>query len=109
MTQQERDPQSLVASMQWERVALEPDPEIVAEIDEELPDAWLQTLENTVALELEQEVLQPIQSLSEEELNERVRNVIEELDIDMQEIMQELDTRTREPARDKQQELDFDR
>ena len=97
-----QDPQILAELQQLEgqlrqeialqRASLTPDPSEVAAIEQELPQAWQQDLH---MLELEQEieekVLEPLYGKSLSELNEGVRQVVEELDIDVEALMQEVE------------------
>lgn len=95
-----------VRGMSWETVTLEPDPAEVEAIDRQVPPEWIQTLEHDQQQAFDQEVLDPLLALSDEELQQRVRETLVELDINVHEVMQELDT----PGQDRaDQDLDFDR
>ena len=95
-----------VRGMSWETVTLEPDPAEVEAIDRQVPLEWTQTLEYDHGQEFDQEILDPLLALSDEELQERVRETLAELDINVREVMQELDTLEQDRA---DQHLDFDR
>jgi len=85
--------QSVVDQMQWPQVSLEPDPAVVEAIDLEIPSEWLQLLDTPdLEAEFDQEVLGPLSRMTDEELNTQVREVISELDIDVDTIMRELDS-----------------
>ncbi len=106
MTQDERNTQQIVRAMSWETVALEPDPAEVEKIDQQVPLAWTQTLEQEQERAFDQEVLNPLLALGDDELQQQVQEVLTEFDINVREVMQELDT----PEKDRRdQHLDFDR
>jgi len=106
MTQDQRSIEQTVGDMSWETVTLEPDPAEVEEIDRQVPPEWMQTLEHDQEQAFDQEVLDPLLVLSDEELQEQVREALTELDINVHEVMQELDTPEQDRA---DQHLDFDR
>jgi len=106
MNEDQRSIEQTVRDMSWESVALEPDPAEVEEIDRQVPPEWTQTLEHDQEQEFDQEVLDPLLALSDEELQERVRETLAELDINVHEVMQELDIPEQDRA---DQHLDFDR
>src|SRR5258708_7477084 len=95
-----------VRDMPWETVALEPNPAEVEAIDQQVPPEWTQTLEHDQEQAFDQEVLDPLRSLSDEELQQRVRETLAELDINVHAVMQELDTLEQDRV---DQDLDFDR
>ena len=106
MNEDQRSIEQTVRDMSWESVALEPDPAEVEEIDRQVPPEWTQTLEHDQEQEFDQEILDPLLALSDEELQERVRETLAELDINVHEVMQELDIPEQDRA---DQHLDFDR
>jgi len=82
-----------IDQMEWSEVSLEPDPAVVEAIEQEVPGEWLQSLEAPdLEAAFDQEVLEPLSRMTDEELNTQVREVISELDIDVETIMRELDT-----------------
>ncbi len=97
------DPQADINEIDWSHVSLEPDPTLVAEIDQALPDAWLLPLESPEA-EFDQEVLEPLYGMDNAQLNARVREVLRELDVDTRVIIDELSLENEMP----QHEIDFD-
>jgi hypothetical protein len=106
MTQDERNTQQIVRAIPWETVALEPDPAEVEKIDLQVPLEWRQTLEQEQERAFDQEVLNPLLALGDDELQQQVRETLAELDINVREVIQELDT----PEKDRRdQHLDFDR
>jgi hypothetical protein len=108
MTQEERSIEQIVHDLSWEMVALEPDPAEVEAIDRQVPPEWTQTLEHDQEQEFDQEVLDPLLALSDDELQEQVREALIELDMNMHEIMKELDAPEQQQA-DQHLDLDFDR
>src|SRR6184192_2727300 len=106
MTQDERSIEQMVGEMPWETVALEPDPAEVEAIDRQVPPEWTQTLEHDQEQAFDQEVLNPLLTLNDEELQQQVREALTELDINIHEVMQELDIPGQHRA---DQQLDFDR
>ena len=105
MKEDQSNIEQTVRDMSWETVALEPDPAEVEAIDRQIPPEWTQTLEHDQEQEFDQQVLDPLRSLSDDELQERVRETLTELDINVHEVMQELDTPEQDRA---DQHLDFD-
>jgi hypothetical protein len=73
MKEDQNSIEQTVRDMSWETVTLEPDPAEVEAIDRQVPPEWTQTLEHDQEQEFDQGVLDPLRSLSEEELQERVR------------------------------------
>lgn len=106
MTQDERNTQQIVRAMPWETVALEPDPAEVEKIDQQVPLAWTQTLEQEQERAFDQEILNSLLALNDDELQQQVRETLTNLNINVREVIQELDT----PEKDRRgQHLDFDR
>src|SRR5436853_4986175 len=105
MKEDQSNIEQTVRDMSWETVALEPDPAEVEAIDRQIPPEWTQTLEHDQEQEFDQQVLDPLRSLSDDELQERVRETLAELDINVHKVMQELDTLEQDRA---DQQLDFD-
>lgn len=64
--------------MDWEQVSLEPDSREVEALDQQLPDAWLSSLEREAAFD--REILDPLLTMSDQELQQQL--VIPEGDID---------------------------
>ncbi len=81
--------ETTMQSMKWETVALEPSPEDVQALDQQLPTEWLEPPEFTQE-ELQALLDTPIDA-PEGDIDENARQAISELDIDVKEIMQELD------------------
>src|SRR6267378_2396415 len=106
MNEDQSSIEQTIHDMSWETVTLEPDPAEVEEIDRQVPPEWTQTLEHDQEQAFDQEVLDPLLVLSDEELQEQVREALTELDINVHEVMQELDTPEQDRA---DQHLDFDR
>ena len=100
------DPQDLedlentVQSMQWESVTLEPSAEEVQALDQQLPESWLSEIDQEQAFD--QEVLEPLTSMSEQELNAMLdippgdidlnaRLAVQELDLDIEAIVRDIE------------------
>lgn len=101
------DPQDLedlentVQSMQWETVELEPSADEVQALDQQLPESWLAELEQEQAFG--REVLEPLTTMSEQELNSRLdipegsidlnaEQAIEEMGLDVNSILQDIES-----------------
>jgi hypothetical protein len=74
-----------VQAMQWEHVALAPDPAEVAAIDQELPQDWLQSLEDQ-----ELDPFEDLYTMSDEDLRAEVSDSVQALDLDIQAAIDEI-------------------
>jgi hypothetical protein len=88
------DPQNLedlentVQSLQWESVTLSPQAEEVQALDQQLPESWQAFLDQEQAFD--QEVLEPLTSMSEQELNATLDVPGGDIDLNAQQSIQEL-------------------
>jgi hypothetical protein len=88
------DPQNLedlentVGSLQWESVSLEPLAEEVEALDQQLPESWQAFLDQEQAFE--QEVLGPLTSMSEQELNSTLDVPEGDIDLNAQQAVEDL-------------------
>src|SRR2546421_7873115 len=96
---QQPDPQELeqleqaVQEMQWGDVSLEPEFDN-QELDQELPPAWNEYLDERLAYEAEfdAEVLDPLYEMTEEELNATLDVPEGDIDRNAEQALNELDT-----------------
>jgi hypothetical protein len=95
--------EAFLRTMQWEQVSLTPDAQEVATIDQELASEWLQPLEPELEEDIERDVIAPLTAMSIEELNSRleipegdiIENAqasLEQFDLDIDALMQEVET-----------------
>jgi hypothetical protein len=88
------DPQSIedlenaVQSLQWETVELLPSAEEVEALDQQLPESWQTFLDQEQAFD--QEVLEPLTSMSEQELNATLDVPEGDIDLNAQQAIDEL-------------------
>jgi DNA repair ATPase RecN len=89
-----------VQDLSWEKLSFEPDPNEVKQLEAELPDAW--THDPDLNLDIDEQARQVLEELDIdlEDLDEQTRQIIDELQIDLQAID--------EQARQATQELHID-
>ncbi len=89
-----------VQDMSWEKLSFEPDPNEVKQLEAELPDTW--THDPDPNLDIDEQARQVLEELDIdlEDLDEQTRQIIDELQIDLQAID--------EQARQATQELHID-
>src|SRR5262245_57249030 len=94
------DLENTVQSMGWESVTLEPSAEEVQALDQQLPDAWLSEIDREQAFD--REVLEPLTTMSEQELNSMLDippgdinlnalQAVQELGLDVDAIIREIE------------------
>jgi hypothetical protein len=103
------------ASLEQEPVSLEPDVQEVAELEQQIPAAWLQELEpersEYTPEELQRLLEQPVE-LPEGNIDELAREAIREFNIDVKAIFDELPDLSQEPLPElhpRDYDHDFDR
>lgn len=105
--------ETVIQGMQWETVALSPSQEEVQALDQQLLLEWIQPLvvhrEAGLSQEEGYEFLYEHREVPEGDIDTNARQVIEELDIDIWEIMQELDHDPFHDLPDQDDDHDFGR